>query len=49
MSASSGGNVSSTVIEKLEAHASSGGSVDYYGEPSSIEVNTSSGGSINRK
>jgi hypothetical protein len=49
MSASSGGNVSSSVVEKLDAHASSGGSVDYYGEPASIEVNTSSGGSVNRK
>jgi len=49
MSASSGGNVSSAVSGKLKAEASSGGNIIYYGEPSSTEVNTSSGGSINRK
>ena len=49
MRASSGGNVSSTVIEKLDAKASSGGSVVYYGEPKSTDVNTSSGGSIHHK
>jgi len=49
MSASSGGNVSSTVTEKLDAHASSGGNIAYYGEPSSKNVNSSSGGSIHRK
>jgi hypothetical protein len=49
MRASSGGNVSSTVIERLDAKASSGGNVVYYGEPSSTEINKSSGGSINKK
>jgi len=49
MSASSGGNTSSTVVEKLEAKASSGGNVVYLGEPSSIEINKSSGGNIHRK
>lgn len=49
MSASSGGNVSATVTEKLEAHASSGGNVSYYGEPTSTDVHTSSGGNIHRK
>jgi hypothetical protein len=49
MEASSGGNVSSTVVEKLKAKASSGGSIDYYGEPSSSEIDKSSGGSINKK
>jgi len=49
MSASSGGNVSSTVTGALEARASSGGNVVYYGEPSSIDINKSSGGNIHRK
>lgn len=49
MRASSGGNVSSTVTEKLEAHASSGGNVFYSGEPASTEINSSSGGNIIRK
>jgi hypothetical protein len=49
MRASSGGNVSSTVIEKLDAKASSGGNIVYYGEPSSTEINKSSGGNINKK
>lgn len=49
MRASSGGNVSSTVNEKLEAHASSGGNVFYYGEPTSTDINSSSGGNIIRK
>ncbi len=49
MSASSGGNVSATVTGKLEAHASSGGNVVYYGEPASVDVNTSSGGNVHRK
>lgn len=49
MQASSGGNVSSSVTGKLEADASSGGNIVYYGEPSSTEINTSSGGSIHRK
>jgi len=49
MSASSGGNVSSTVVEKLDAHASSGGNIVYYGEPSSTEISNSSGGNIHKK
>jgi len=49
MSASSGGNVSSTVTGKLDARASSGGNIAYYGEPTSTNVNSSSGGSIHRK
>ncbi len=49
MRASSGGNVAATVVEKLEAKASSGGNVVYYGEPSSTEVDTSSGGNVNKK
>lgn len=49
MKASSGGNVSSTVTGKLEAHASSGGNVIYYGEPTSIDTNKSSGGNVHGK
>jgi hypothetical protein len=49
MRASSGGNVASTVVEKLEAKASSGGNVVYYGEPASTDIDTSSGGNVHRK
>jgi len=49
LEASSGSNVSSTVMEKLEAHASSGGNVFYYGAPTSTDVSSSSGGNIIRK
>ncbi len=49
MKASSGGNVSSTVNGKLDAHASSGGNVVYYGEPTETNVQTSSGGNIHKK
>ena len=49
MRASSGGNVSSTVNGRLEAHASSGGNVVYFGEPTETDVNTSSGGNIHKK
>ena len=49
MRASSGGNVLSTVNGRLEAHASSGGNVVYYGEPTETDVNTSSGGNIHKK
>jgi len=49
MKASSGGNVSSTVNGRLEAQASSGGNIVYYGEPTETDVNTSSGGNIHKK
>jgi hypothetical protein len=49
MQASSGGTVSCTVVEKLDAKASSGGNIVYYGEPTSTEISKSSGGSINKK
>ena len=49
MGVSSGANVSSTVSGRLEAHASSGGNVVYYGEPTETDVNTSSGGNIHKK
>ncbi len=49
MRAASGGNLSATVDGRLEAHASSGGNIVYYGEPKSTDVNSSSGGNIHRK
>ena len=49
MRASSGGNVSSIVVEKLDATASSGGNIVYWGEPTSTEIQQSSGGNIHRK
>lgn len=49
MRASSGGNVWATVTERLEAKASSGGNVFYYGEPAATEIDCSSGGNVNRK
>lgn len=49
MRASSGANVYATVIEQLDAKASSGGNVIYYGEPGSTNVDTSSGGNVHRK
>lgn len=49
MKASSGGNVASTVIGKLEAKASGGGNIVYYGEPSTTDIDTSSGGNVKRK
>jgi hypothetical protein len=49
MRASSGGNVSATVVASLEAKASSGGNIVYYGEPTSTSVDASSGGNIHRK
>ena len=49
MDASSGGNVSSTVVEKLDASASSGGNIVYWGEPTSTDIQQSSGGNIHKK
>lgn len=49
MRASSGGNIAVTIMERLEAKASSGGNIVYYGEPSSTEIDTSSGGNVSRK
>jgi len=49
MRASSGGNVTATVVERLEAKATSGGNISYYGEPASTDVDTSSGGNVHHK
>ena len=43
---SSGANVSVNVTEKLDASASSGGNVRYSGNPTDVQKNSSSGGSI---
>jgi hypothetical protein len=48
MRASSGSRVSSGVSGKLNASASSGGNIVYYGNPAITEFSTSSGGSINK-
>lgn len=49
MRVSSGANVYASVSGKLEAKASSGGNVNYYGEPTSTEIDCSSGGNVHRK
>ena len=45
--ASSGANINVNVSGKLTAKASSGGNVDYEGNPTTIDKDTSSGGSVN--
>ncbi|RXQ96127.1 DUF2807 domain-containing protein [Ancylomarina salipaludis] len=47
--ASSGADVTVNATEEIEASASSGGDVNYYGNPSKVDVNTSSGGDVNRR
>jgi hypothetical protein len=49
MRASGGANVSASVAEQLEAEASSGGNVVYYGEPASTEIERSTGGNVNSR
>jgi hypothetical protein len=44
--ASSGANITVNVNEKLTANASSGGSVNYEGNPTEINKDTSSGGNV---
>jgi len=46
--ASSGSNINVNVSGQLTATASSGGDIDYEGTPTSINKNTSSGGSVSR-
>lgn len=43
---SSGADISINVTEKLEANASSGGGIRYSGNPTEVQKNSSSGGSI---
>jgi len=47
-SASSGGSIEVNASEKLRARASSGGSVRYEGNPSYVNVDSSSGGSVKK-
>lgn len=49
LKASSGSNVFATVVNQLEAKASSGGNIIYYGNPTSTTVEKSSGGQINQQ
>lgn len=49
MRVSSGGNVFASVSKRLEAKASSGGNIVYYGEPATTEIDCSSGGNVNRR
>jgi len=44
--ASSGANINLNVSDKLTASASSGGDIDYEGNPTKIKKDTSSGGSV---
>lgn len=46
---SSGANISVFVTEKLDANASSGGDIKYFGDPEHVEKNSSSGGKIRNK
>jgi hypothetical protein len=46
--ASSGANINVNVSRKLVANASSGGDIDYEGNPTDIAKNTSSGGSVSK-
>ena len=45
---SSGASVKISVTDELEAHASSGGSIRYRGNPKKSNTNSSSGGSVTR-
>ncbi len=47
--ATSGAEISVNAKEKLDAKASSGANVNYYGSPTSINANKSSSGSVKRK
>lgn len=49
MRASAGGNVYASVVNQLEANASSGGNITYYGKPNSTDINSSSGGNIHHR
>lgn len=46
--ASSAGSVKLTVVDDLRAHASSGGSIRYHGNPDKSITNSSSGGSVKK-
>ncbi len=44
--ASSGANIDINCVEKIEVSASSGANIDYYGNPTQVNKNKSSGGSV---
>lgn len=46
--ASSAGSLKISVVEDLRAHASSGGSIRYHGNPNKSNTNSSSGGSVKK-
>lgn len=45
---SSAGEIDITVTEKIDANASSGGEIDYAGNPEIVDINESSGGDVSR-
>lgn len=47
--ASSGAEITVNVKDKLDARASSGADISYYGSPTSVNTNKSSSGSVNKK
>lgn len=47
--ASSGADISVNVQERLETKVSSGGDINYYGNPNSVDSNKSSAGSVRKK
>lgn len=47
VNASSGSDITVLVKQKITANASSGGDIDYYGNPSEKNISKSSGGSVN--
>ncbi len=48
-SASSGAGISVSVSNSIYASASSGGDIDYYGNPSDVDKSESSGGDVSRR
>jgi len=46
--ASSGADVAITVLNTIEAHASSGGDIQYFGNPSDVSVNDGPSGSVRK-
>lgn len=49
MKASSGANVFASVLNQLDAKASSGGNIIYYGNPGTTNIDKSSGGNVSQK
>jgi hypothetical protein len=49
VSASSAGDIKITVSESIEANASSGGDITYYGKPEREHIDESSGGDVSRR